>query len=335
MASLNSNDALNEKNNKKTQKESDVIILSFLDKSYNKPIPSPTFKFSDKLFNMEKDSEKKGENSENQTNNNNITLITAIYNSLINKDQNSFLFCIQQNNETLIEETIKQMNTDCISKFIEKSIDIFQSNYSNNKSILPWITKLIKLRKIDILSMEPSVIKNLIKLQIYIKEKTKFFPTLCKIKQKIQKLNKTINFEDNKKDKENGKLLKEKNNLNNYKEPGVIEPLLTYIESEDEEEEKERKKKKDKMEEKGFEETENNNMDISEEEEDENENERDNSKESDDEDYLDEEIDNLDIFENNKKNKFKAKNIENENEEEEKNEEGDENDEDDDDSMEQ
>lgn len=108
------NNAENNKNN------SEIFILSILEKSFlNNNIEELNFNIPIK--------KRKNENSKVESDDN-ITLFNALYNSLINKDNKSFLFCIQQKNETLIEETVKQMNNDCIEKFIEKSLDIFQSN---------------------------------------------------------------------------------------------------------------------------------------------------------------------------------------------------------------
>ena len=305
-SSLIKTDSSKEKSENQKNKESEVAILSILEKSYNNnDIPEENFEIPSNLFNQE---------ITKTESNNNITLFNALYNSLINKDHKSFLFCIQQNNEILIEETVKQMNNDCLGKFIEKSLDIFQSNSFYNKYIIPWMQKIFKFKKIDILTKNN--IENLIKIQIYIKDKIKCFNNLCLLKQKMKKINEIFSppqpkespkFLKNKKNEE------EKNNINNNNMPIIFEPLLTYYESEDEEEIKENKIKKNKMEIEGFEEMEKENNEEDEEMEDENENE----KEESEEDYFDEEIDNM---ENDTKDKIKNINkekIELENEEEE------------------
>ena len=144
-----------ENSTQKNKKENEVAILSILDKSYYQyNLPNLTYNMPKKLLYSNEN------NSQLNENNNNITLTNAVYNSLINNDYKSFLFCIQQNNETLIEETIKQMNRDCIEKFIEKSLDIFQSNFYNNKNVVIWIKKLVKIRKIDILSSCQEITRN-------------------------------------------------------------------------------------------------------------------------------------------------------------------------------
>jgi hypothetical protein len=238
-----------------------------------------------------------------------------LYNSLINKDHKSFLFCIQQNNETLIEETVKQMNNDCLSKFIEKSLDIFQSNSFYTKKILPWMKKIIKFKKIDILAKNN--IENLVKTQLYINDKVKCFSNLCILKQKMNKINEI--FSTNQKEKPDNFLKKqkneeEKNSSSNVIKPVIFEPLLTYYESEDEDEMKEKEIKKKKMEVEGFEEIDKENNEEDEEMEEENENEK--GKDDSEEDDFDEEIDNMEIEEKDKINKKSNKNTQLEEEEE-------------------
>ena len=309
----------NEKIDNKIKKESEIIILSSLEKSYYNNIPDENFNIPNKLLKNEKF---------NIESDNNISLFNALYNSLINKDNKSFLFCIQQNNETLIEETVKQMNNDCIGKFIEKSLDIFQSNTFFVKNIILWINKIIKLKKINILSKNN--IENFNKIQIYIKDKIKCFNNLCLLKQKMNKINKLFCSIKENKDKfiKNNENSKENKEYNENK-PIIFEPLLTYYESEDEEEKKNNENKKNKMEIEGFEEINENNIN----EEDENENEEiedENDKEDSEEDYFDEEIDNMDNENKikNKKliNKEKEEEMYNDDDDEEENEDNEEND---------
>jgi hypothetical protein len=289
-----SKDNTNISNDKKlniNKEETEVAILSILEKSYyNNELPEENFEIPKKLLKEEKS---KIESD------NNITLFNALYNSLINKDHKSFLFCIQQNNDTLIEETVKQMNNDCLGKFIEKSLDIFQSNSFYTKNILPWMQKIIKFQKIHILTKNN--IENLRKIQIYIQDKIKCFNNLCLLKQKMNKINEIFGPDREKKDGSTNTFLKNNDkdvDAKNNDKPFFFEPLLTYYESDDEEEVKENEIKKNKMEIEGFEEINNENK----EEEDE-EMEEENEKEESEEDYLDEEIDNMDIDENKFKNK--------------------------------
>ena len=299
MASSRNNKYLtNIKENNENNKESEIAILSILEKSYCSNVSEENFEIPSKLL--------KGEKIKNDKNNN-ITLFNALYNSLINKDHKSFLFCIQQNNEILIEETVKQMNSDCLSKFIEKSIDIFQSNSFYTKNIIPWFKKIIKFKKINIL--KKNNIENLVKIQMYISDKIKCLNNLCILKQKMNKINAI--FSPISKEKSEIFLKKKKNeeekNIDN--KPVIFEPLLTYFESEDEDEKKEKEIKKNKMEIEGFEELDKeNNEEVGELEEE-------NDKESSDEDDFDEEIDNMEIEENDKIKK--KNNIELDGEEEE------------------
>ena len=279
------------------KKESEVAILSILEKSYyNKDIPEENFYIPEKFLKVE---------IVNNNSNNNITLFNALYNSLINKDHKSFLFCIQQNNQILIEETVKQMNNDCLEKFIEKSLDIFQSNSLYSKNILPWMRSIFKFKKFNILTKNN--IENLIKIKMFINDKIKCFNNLCLLKQKMNKINEIFcpkNEENSQSFLKISKNEEEKNDSNDNR-PVIFEPLLTYYESEDEEEAKENKKKKEKMEIEGFEE-----IESSENNEEDEEMEEENIKEQSEEDDLDEEIDNMDNEDKikNKKNINKEKN---------------------------
>ena len=301
---------------KNINKESKVEVLSIIDKSYfNRNTPEANFEIPSKLLSSFEEP--------NNSQNNNITLFNVLYNSLINKDHKSFLFCIQQSNMTLIEDTVKQMNSDCLGKFLEKSVDIFQSNSFYAKMIIPWFQNILRHKKLEIFRQKN--IENLKKIQIYIKDKIKCFDALCILKTKINKINQI--FCENKKDKKNIDIKKdETNDKNENDKPIIFKPLLTYYESEDEEETKLKDMKKNKMEIEGFEEIE------KEEEENDDDNiniiGNENEKEESEEDDLDEEIDNMLLDENEEikkkkieKNKKKEKeefdDDENENEEKE------------------
>ena len=301
-------------NSKNKNKESEVEVLSIIDKSYfTRNTPEENFEIPSKLLSSLEES--------NNSQNNNITLFNVLYNSLINKDHKSFLFCIQQSNMTLIEETVKQMNSDCLGKFLEKSVDIFQSNSFYAKMIIPWFQNILRYKKLEIFRKKN--IENLKKIQIYIKDKIKCFDALCILKTKINKINQI--FCENKKDKKNLEIKKdESNEQNDNDKPIIFKPLLTYYESEDEDETKLKDMKKHKMEIEGFEE-----IEKGEEENEDNINiiGDENEKEESEEDDLDEEIDNMLLDENEEikkkkleKNKKKEKeddkdDIENENEE--------------------
>jgi len=309
-----SSNKIDTSNSKNKNKESEVEVLSIIDKSYfNRNTPEENFEIPSKLLSSLEES--------NNSQNNNITLFNVLYNSLINKDHKSFLFCIQQSNMTLIEETVKQMNSDCLGKFLEKSVDIFQSNSFYAKMIIPWFQNILRYKKLEIFRKKN--IENLKKIQIYIKDKIKCFDALCILKTKINKINQI--FCENKKDKKNLEIKKdESNEQNDNDKPIIFKPLLTYYESEDEDETKLKDMKKNKMEIEGFEE-----IEKGEEENEDNINiiGDENEKEESEEDDLDEEIDNMLLDENEEirkkkleKNKKKEKeddkdDIENENEE--------------------
>ena len=185
--------------------------------------------------------------------------------------------------------------------------------------ILPWLQNILKHKKFEIFRKKN--IENLKKIQIFIKDKIKCFDALCILKHKIEKINQL--FCDNKKEKTNLDI-KEDNNknetkdINNNDKPIIFEPLLTYYESEDEDEAKMKDIKKNKMEIEGFEEVEKN----EEEEENEENNDMDNEKEESEEDFIDEEIDNMFLDENEKIKSIKKEKNENKekDEEEEENE---------------
>jgi len=258
-------------NSKNINKESEVEVLSIIDKSYfNRNTPESNFEIPSKLLSSFEEP--------NNSQNNNITLFNVLYNSLINKDHKSFLFCIQQSNMALIEDTVKQMNSDCLGKFLEKSVDIFQSNSFYAKMIIPWFQNILRYKKLEIFRQKN--IENLKKIQIYIKDKIKCFDALCILKTKINKIN---------------QIFCETKEKNDNDKPIIFKPLLTYYESEDEAETKLKDMKKNKMEIEGFEEIEK--------EEEENEDNiniigGENEKEESEEDDLDEEIDNMLLDEN-------------------------------------
>ena len=300
-----------EKGKDNNNKESEVEVLTILEKSaYNNELPEETFEIPSNLDVIP-----------NNLSSNNITLFNALYNSLINKDHKSFLFCIEQSNQILIEETVKQMTSDCVGKFLEKALNIFQSNSFYIKKIMPWMKMIINYQKISILSSKNNV-ENLAKIQQYINDKIKCFNALCLLKQKMKKVNEVF-CTGKKEEEKNEKFFRKKgeNEKNRDTGPSLFEPLLTYYESEDEDEKMENEKRKNKMEEEGFEEAnDENNGEDEEMEEEENGNEKEKT-ESEEDDY-DEEIDNMEIEEKDKiKNKKKLReNQENLGDEEEENE---------------
>ena len=311
----------NTKINSNIKKDSGVAILSIIEKSYinRNNIPEENYEIPDNLYKSEENKE---------ISDNNITLYNALYNSLINKDHKSFLFCIKQENEILIEETVLKMNSDCVSKFMEKSVDIFQSNSFYCNYILPWVKKIIKHKKFFIMSKKN--IENLKQIQIFIQNKIKNFDALCILKQKINKINQILYKEEKnperKINEKNKDINKDINNDNN--KPIIFEPLLTYYESDDEDEIKLQKEKKNKMEIEGFEEVEKNDDDNNNEGNINFNSNNDDDKEESEEDDLDYEIDNMfkDDNEIHKNKKFVEQNNDNEENEDEDIEEDDDND---------
>ena len=120
-----------------------IKVLSIKDMSYQPQITDLTFKIPKKLL-YNKNKSKINSSSLNELENNSkITLVQTLNNSLINRDHDTFLFCIKQNDDTLIDYTVKQMDSTIIQIFFEKVIDLFQSNSLYSKNILPWL-KIIK-----------------------------------------------------------------------------------------------------------------------------------------------------------------------------------------------
>ena len=292
---------LNEKNNN----INNIKILSVKDFSYKPDYPNLSYKIpQDILYNNYKENEDKNNNA-------NLSLIHSIENSLINKDYDTFLWCLQQENKEIIIESVKKMNRDTIEMFFEKVIDLFQSNNFYKKNVVIWIIEIFKYHKFEILSMENKKIKNLNIIKNYITNYTKNYNNLLRIQEKLNIINKY---------KKNNNNIQENNNINdgNNLIKNNNNPLLTYMESDDEEEIEKNKNKIKKLKENGFEEVDidnesNNNeneMDIDE------ENKIDNEEENDfdiDEDSNEESIQSEEnIFKNKKK-----KNITNEEEEEE------------------
>ena len=296
---------LNEKNNN----INNIKILSVKDFSYKPDYPNLSYKIpQDILYNNYKENEDKNNNA-------NLSLIHSIENSLINKDYDTFLWCLQQENKEIIIESVKKMNRDTIEMFFEKVIDLFQSNNFYKKNVVIWIIEIFKYHKFEILSMENKIIKNLNIIKNYITNYTKNYNNLLRIQEKLNIINKY---------KKNNNNIQENNNINdgNNLIKNNNNPLLTYMESDDEEEIEKNKNKIKKLKENGFEEVDidnesNNNeneMDIDE------ENKIDNEEENDfdiDEDSNEESIQSEEnVFKNKKK-----KNITNEEDEEEEEEE--------------
>ena len=247
-----------------------IKVLSINDMSYQPQIKDLTFKIPKKLLNNKNNSINSSSLNELE-NNSKITLIQTLNNSLINRDHDTFLFCIKQKDDTLIDYTVKQMDSTIIQIFLEKVIDLFQSNSLYSKNILPWLKKIFKYHKFHILSMDNKTIENLNLIKNYIINYTKYYDKFSILKEKLSLIHKE------KGDKINI------NNSNNNIENNINGPLLTYYESDDEQEIKEEEEKMKKMKNAGFEEFDNEEEEIDEEMEN-NDNE---INEEDDENFLD------------------------------------------------
>ena len=248
-----------------------IKVLSINDMSYQPQIKDLTFKIPKKLLNNKNNSIINSSSLNELENNSKITLVQTLNNSLINRDHDTFLFCIKQNDDTLIDYTVKQMDSTIIQIFFEKVIDLFQSNSLYSKNILPWLKKIFKYHKFHILSMDNKTIENLNLIKNYIINYTKYYDKFSILKEKLSLIHKE------KGDKINI------NNSNNNIENNINGPLLTYYESDDEQEIKEEEEKMKKMKNAGFEEFDNEEEEIDEEMEN-NDNE---INEEDDENFLD------------------------------------------------
>ena len=255
-----------------TANNSNVIkVLSINDMSYQPQIKDLTFKIPKKLLYNKTKSKINSSSLNELENNSKITLVQTLNNSLINRDHDTFLFCIKQKDDTLIDYTVKQMDSTIIQLFLEKVIDLFQSNSLYSKNILPWLKKIFKYHKFHILSMDNKTIENLNLIKNYIINYTKYYDKFSILKEKLSLIHKE------KGDKINI------NNSNNNIENNINGPLLTYYESDDEQEIKEEEEKMKKMKNAGFEEFDNEEEEIDEEMEN-NDNE---INEEDDENFLD------------------------------------------------
>ena len=136
--------------NEKANNSNLIKVLSINDMSYNPEISDLTFKIPKKII-SKNESIINSSFSNELENNSKITLIQTLNNSLINRDHDTFLFCIKQNDNILIDYTIKQMTGDLIQLFFEKTIDLFQSNNLYDKNILPWLKKIVSFHKFRIL----------------------------------------------------------------------------------------------------------------------------------------------------------------------------------------
>lgn len=115
------------------------------------------------------------------------------------------------------------MNSELIARFINKVIDILQSNIFYKKNLIPWLKLIFEKHFTVIINLPNQTIENFNIIKLLISNRIQY-------KEKLEHLNKKINLIFD---------YYEKNNTNNgsdnngkYKD---YQPLLDYYESDDEE----------------------------------------------------------------------------------------------------
>lgn len=239
-------------------------VLSVDDMAYTQSIKDLSFSIPAKLTSVSIDDD---------TDKSKLTLVNAMRNALINKDNDSFTWCLKQTDLTLVTITVKSMDGDMLSLFLSKVVELFQSNNISKKNLLMWMKEIMKYHKYKLLSMDNGTIENLNRIKNAIDHYVKYIDL-------FKKVSNTMKYIDEKVKKVN-----DEENTNDG-------PLLIYAESDDEEETKKKEEKKRKMKEKGIEEVE---------EEDNEEMEVDNEIEEDEEDMFDESEDEDEAMEVEKK----------------------------------
>ena len=208
-----------------------ITILSSKDISYQ-----PKYIESNELVKIPKRILTNEEEIKNETNTDKLTLISSIKNALINKDNDTLLWCLQQKDINVIEATVKKMDINIIKLLIEKALDIFQSNKLIKKNIHIWLKFIIQYHKFIILSSnDKDLLYNIKVLQSYIANYTKYLNLFENLGNKLNKI-----FEAT------------KDNINTCNDIDV--PLVNYVESDNEDDVAKNQNIINKMKEKGFEE---------------------------------------------------------------------------------
>ena len=156
-------------------------------------------------------------------------MLNIIKNSIINNDNSTFEWALDQKDSNLIEMTIKKMDSELINFFISKLIEVFQSNVFFKHNMLPWLDILFKHHMIEIVRLPKKTQNNLKNIQTLIQNRTKNLDRLEEISYKLENLMELFN-----KKKKNSKT----ENAVTY------EPLLVYNESDSEDEKKTQLKEK-------------------------------------------------------------------------------------------
>lgn len=248
-------------------------VLTINDMSYVPKVPDVSFKLPKKVL----QSELNALQSNSQENEALVTLLSPLTNALINKDNDSFIWCVSQNDSMLIQRTVMKMDGAVIKMFIEKVIELFQSSNVQNRNVLMWIKNIFAYHKYQIMSMDNNTIMNLVKVKNLIVNQTKHLMKLKRIKTTLDRI-----YADMKDDDEH-----------KVNEDETNEAMLVYVESDDEEEKEMVDKKKRIMEEKGFVALEGSDLEM-EDDNGEDEDEDVDEEDDDDEDYFDIDEDDVD-----------------------------------------
>ena len=248
-------------------------VLTINDMSYVPKVPDVSFKLPKKVLQNELNALQ----SNSQENESSVTLLSPLTNALINKDNDSFIWCVSQNDSMLVQRTVMTMDGAVIKMFIEKVIELFQSSNVQNRNVLMWIKNIFAYHKYQIMSMDNNTIMNLVRVKNLIVNQTKYLMKLKRIKTTLDKIYADMKDDDDK-----------------VNEDETNEAMLVYVESDDEEEKEMVDKKKRIMEEKGFVALEGSDLEM-EDDNGEDEDEDVDEEDDDDEDYFDIDEDDVDI----------------------------------------
>ena len=264
-------------------------VLTINDMSYVPKVPDVSFKLPKKVLQKETNALQ----SNSQENESLVTLLSPLTNALINKDNDSFIWCVSQNDPMLVQRTVMKMDGAVIKMFIEKVIELFQSSNVQNRNVLMWIKNIFAFHKYQIMSMDNSTIMNLVRVKNLIVNQTKHLMKLKRIKTTLDRIYSDMKDDGHTNDEE------------------TKEAMLVYVESDDEEEKEMVDNKKRMMEEKGFVALDGSDLDMDDDNGEDEDEEGD--EEDDDEDYFDIEEDDVDMKEDNtiKKKKKNATNDDN------------------------
>lgn len=165
-----------------------------------------------------------------------ISLLNIIKNSIINNDNSTFQWALDQKDLNLIENTIKKMETEVLRGFISKLIEVFQSNAFFKRNILPWLQFLFKYHQLEIINLPTKTLVSLRSVQTLIRNRTKNFDRFLEVSNKVETLMNSFKSKVPVKDEKFQ----------------IYEPLLVYNESDDEEEKKEKESIKNKLQSQGI-----------------------------------------------------------------------------------